>query len=338
LRITSELVHNTQVELFKTTQEVQFNREQLDRLSAPGGSVSGSKIIDLQNQDRRLKASVLAYRQELITRGLTTDQIDAAAQGRFVTEVAIAAPVRAADSRQLVAAASAGVAVPDDGRPLAYEVEDLKVHLGEQVQAGQVLCLLANHRALYVEGRAFKQEAADLERAAQQGWPVRAAFAEDEAAAWPPLDSAFQVRYLANTVDPVSRTFAFYLPLVNQSRTYERDGRTFLVWRFRPGQRVRLQVPVEEIADVFVLPAVAVVRDQAEVYAFRQNGDFFERRPVHVVFQDRDVAVIANDGSLGPGQYVARNAAATLNRILKAQTAGGGEGHGHDHHGHSHDH
>jgi hypothetical protein len=72
------------------------------------------------------------------------------------------------------------------------------------------------------------------------------------------------------------------------------------------------------------------------VFAFRQNGDFFERKPVHVVHQDRDVAVLANDGSLGPGQYVARNAAATLNRILKAQAAGGGEGHGHDHHGHSH--
>jgi membrane fusion protein, heavy metal efflux system len=179
-----------------------------------------------------------------------------------------------------------------------------------------------------------------LERAAQNGWPVRAAFAEDEAAAWPPPDRTFQIRHLANTVDPVSRTFAFYLPLANQSRTYERDGRTFLVWRFRPGQRVRLNVPVEELRDVFVLPAEAVVRDGAEVYAFRQNGDLFERKPVHLVHHDRDSAVLANDGSLGAGQYVARNAAAALNRVLKAQAADGeeGHGHGHDHHGHSHDH
>ena len=155
LRLTSELVHNTQVELFKATQEVQFNREQLDRLSAPGGSTSGARIIDLQNQDRRLTASVQAYRQELLTRGLTAEQIDAAARGRFVTEVDGGGTGPGGRARQpwprrhRRPRATAGAAP-------AYEVQELKVHLGEQVQAGQVLCLLANHRLLYVEGRAFK--------------------------------------------------------------------------------------------------------------------------------------------------------------------------------------
>jgi membrane fusion protein, heavy metal efflux system len=340
LRITSELVHNAQAELFKAAREVQFNREQLDRLSAPGGSTSPAKIIELENQDKRLKAAVQAYRAELLTRGLTAEQIDAAERGKFVTEVTVAAPAPAKEDRQLAAAAPTDARpAPDGGRPLAFEVKDLRVQLGEQVQAGQVLSLLANHQSLYVEGRAFKQEAALLERAAQQGWEVRAEFAEDEAAAWPPLDQKFQIRHLANTVDPVSRTFAFYLPLDNQSRTYQRDGRTFLAWRFRPGQRVRLKVPVEEMQDVIVLPAEAVVRDGAEVYVFRQNGDFFERKPVHVIYMDRDAAVLANDGSIGPGQFVGRNAAATLNRVLKAQAAGDeGHGHGHDHHGHSHEH
>jgi hypothetical protein len=74
------------------------------------------------------------------------------------------------------------------------------------------------------------------------------------------------------------------------------------------------------------------------VYAFRQNGDVFERKPVHLIELDRDSAVIANDGSLGPGQYVVQNAAAALQRVLKAQAAGGENGHGHDHHSHSHDH
>ena len=51
------------------------------------------------------------------------------------------------------------------GQPSVERVE-LRVHLGEQVQAGQVLTVLANHQALDIEGRGFKQEAALLERAA----------------------------------------------------------------------------------------------------------------------------------------------------------------------------
>jgi multidrug efflux pump subunit AcrA (membrane-fusion protein) len=338
LRLVSELIQNAQAELFKTTRDLEINRELLGRLTSAGGTqvVPEARLIEYQTQERRLTASILAYRQELLTRGLTPAQIDAAAGGRFVTEITVLAPAPDRGGEALVASA-AGVSAAE---PLAWEIKELRVQLGEQVQAGQVLSLLANHQALYVEGRGFKQEAALLERAAQNGWPVQAAFAEDEAAAWPPLHQTLQIRHLANTVDPVSRTFAFYLSLANQSRTYERDGRTFLVWRFRPGQRVRLKVPVEELKNVIVLPADAVVRDGAEVYAFRQNGDDFERKPVHLVEQDRDSAVLANDGSLGPGQYVARNAAAALQRILKAQATGGeeGHGHGHDHHGHSHDH
>jgi hypothetical protein len=178
-------------------------------------------LVEYQNQDRRLSAAILGYRQELLARGLTSAQIDAATAGRFVTEVAVAAPAPTPGDERLVSAA----ALSSAAEPLAWEVKELRVQLGEQVQAGQVLTLLANHQSLYVEGRGFKQEAALLERAAQNGWPVQAAFAEDEAAAWPPLGQTLRIRHLANTVDPVSRTFAFYLPLTNQSRTYERDGR-----------------------------------------------------------------------------------------------------------------
>jgi hypothetical protein len=52
-----------------------------------------------------------------------------------------------------------------------------------------------------------------------------------------------------------------------------------------------------------------------------------------VLHEDRTEVVVANDGSVGPGQFVVRNHAAALNRALKA--AAGGGGHGHDH-GHEH--
>lgn len=333
VRLLSELFQNSQSELFKATKELQLNKENLDRLKAiPEGALPQSRVIELENVDRRFKASISAYRQELLTRGLKPEQVDEVAGGKFITEISIVAPIRAEDAKEnrdpnLKLTSSTGA--PEGPRP--YEVKDLKIQLGEQVQAGSVLCSLASHQLLYIEGRAFKQEAGLLEKAAQSGWPVKAEFAE-EANGWPSVEEGLKIRHIANSVEPVSRTFGFFLSLNNQSRSYVSDGQTFLVWRFRPGQRVRLLVPIQQYEDVFVLPSDAVVREGAEVYAFRQNGDFFERKPVHLLLEDRETVLIANDGSVGPGMFVVRNAAGAINRAIKAQAGGGGGGHeGHNH-------
>ena len=152
---------------------------------------------------------------------------------------------------------------------------------------------------------------------------VTVEFAEDDPDHWPALSQAFEIRYLSNSIDTESRTFDFFIPLSNQSRVYEKSGATFVVWRFRPGQRVRLHVPVEEMSNVFVLPAAAVVREGPEAYVFQQNGDLFNRIPVQILHEDRLNIVLANDGSVLPGLYLAQNSAASLNRVLKAQAASG---------------
>jgi biotin carboxyl carrier protein len=343
LRITSELVQNTQAELFKTTRDVQLQEKTLKRLEAATGSVPEASIIEARNQLNRLEVRIQSSRQILQSCGLTPAQIDAAAEGKFVREVTVAAPPPVGNGRLISTQSSA----PDGGT--AYEVQELKVQLGEQVQAGQVLGLLANHRLLYVEGRGFKGEAPLLARSAENRWPVEAEFAEDDARVWPERKQPLTIHHLANAMDRASRTFGFFVPLANQSRAFEQDGKTYLVWRFRPGQRVRLHVRVEEIrgdpvpgpseefTGVIVLPAPAVVREGPEAYVFRANGDAFDRKPVSVLYEDRRDVVLANDGSVAPGLFVARNAAAALNRVLQAQKAGeGGHDHGHDHHGHSH--
>jgi membrane fusion protein, heavy metal efflux system len=333
VRIVSELLQNAQADLFKAAKDLQIATESLKLLrSAPPETIAGTRIIEAENHERRAKTTVDALRQQLIAHGLRSEQADAAADGKFVTELTISAPLLPGPGGQLVAADSKASSMV----PPAFEIKELKSQLGEQVAAGHVLCILANHRMLYVEGRGFKSEAGMLEKAAQAAWPVRAEFAE-EAGGWPAFDSGLTIRHLANTVDPVSRTFAFFMPLENQSRTYTRDGQTFMVWRFRPGQRVRLKVPVEQFEGVFVLSAAGVVREGPETYVFRQNGDLFERKAVRVLYEDRADVVIADDGSVGGGQFVVRNHAAALNRALKAAEGGGHEGHGHDH-GHDHGH
>ena len=195
--------------------------------------------------------------------------------------------------------------------------------MGEQVQSGAPLAVLANHYSLFIKGHAFKKEASRLAKAAKESWDVRVEFTEDTAEDWPPLEQKFQVRHLSNTTNPDSRTFDFFIPLQNQASTYQKEGRTFVVWRFRPGQRVNILVPVEEIEDVLVLPAEAVAFEGPEAFVFQQNGDLFNRISVEVIHRDRINVVLANDGSIGPGFFLAQNAAASLNRILKSQAASG---------------
>ena len=340
LRLFSEYLQNTQSELFKATREVEIVKEQYARLevTAKSGAIPEARLIELKNQLRRQNAAIQAYRQDLLTRGLQPEQIEEVTEGNFVSTIEIVAPP-ANNFRFLIddfrlpdnpnkEQPSSELSIENqkskiENPRIAYEVQELKVDLGQQVQAGQLLCLLANHHSLFLEGHAFKQEAPFLEQAATNGWPIDVEFAEDDSSHWPTLNQKFEIRHLANSIDPTSRTFDFFIPLTNQSRSYEKSGKTFIVWRYRPGQRVRLHVPVEELKDVLVLPASAVVREGPEAYVFRQNGDLFNRIAVHVLHEDRTSVVLANDGSVTPGLYLAQNGAASLNRVLKAQAASG---------------
>jgi len=322
LRLLSEYLQNAQSELFKVTREIELENEKRQRLSQIGeGAIPQVRIIEVDQQLRRLQAAVLGHRQELLARGLSPEQVAGVEAGQFVASVDVVAPPALSPP------------VPSTQPPpgtkhaplidVFYELQELKVDLGTQVQAGQLLGVLSNHSQLFIVGRAFKREASSLERAAEDQWPIRVEFADDDPGAWPPLDQEFRVHHLANMIDPESRTFDFFVPLANQSSSYVKDARTFVVWRFRPGQRARLYVPVEKLENVIVLPAAAAVREGPEAYVFRQNGDLFDRRPVQVLHEDRLNIVIANDGSVAPGWYLAQGSAESLNRVLKAQSASG---------------
>lgn len=326
LRLFSEYLQSTQKQLFSSTREAQIAQEQLARLSplADKGGISKTKIIDLENELRRQEAVIQAHRQDLLTRGLNPQQVDRVANGTFVSTVEVVAPPRVKAREKLVSIRQASFQQGKaDDVEFAFEVQELNAELGQQVQAGQLLITLANHSSLYLEGHAFKREAPYLERAAQNSWRISVEFAEDEPESWPKLEQSFEIRYLSNSIDEESRTFDFFIPLANQSRSYEKSGETFVVWRFRPGQRIRLHVPVEELTDVLVLPSAAIVREGPEAYVFQQNGDLFNRIPVQVLHEDRLNIVVANDGSVTPGLYLAQSAAASLNRVLKAQAASG---------------
>ncbi len=324
LRLVSDSLHTSQLELFKATKEIEIAEQQKQRLAglAQAGGIAGSRMIEIDNQIQRMDVNVQAYRQDLLARGLPRDRIDAAAQGAFVTEIVVRAP-----GEQALKVAEIALTAAVEGEParlpFSFELQVLKVELGQQVEAGQVLCSLADHRALLIEGRGFKKDMSNIQQAAKERFPIEVMFEVSEGADWPPLPEQLRIEHVANLIDTASRTFAFYLPLDNQWQAYTQEGRERLIWRFRPGDRVRLFVAVEKIDNVFVLPQAALVREGPEAFVFRQNGDLFDRIAVHVLHEDSTSVVIPNDGKLRKGSFIAQNAAASLNRVLKAQLASG---------------
>ncbi len=327
LRLNSESLYNSQLELYKATQDIEIEKRELERLAeaARSGAVAQTRIIDIQNDIQRLAATVRAYQQDLKARGLPSDRIDAASSGEFVTEIVVRAPDA---SEQRVAAlalnAAPGETPAPDGAassaiPFSFELHSLAVELGQQVDAGQVLCHLGDHRSLLIEGRGFKDDMPLVQQAVKKGWEVEAEFSTRAGEDWPPLPDRFPIDRVANTIDPESRTFGFHVALENQWQSYTRDGKARLLWRFRPGSQLRLRVPVEKFEKIFVVPQAALVWEGPESFVFQQDGEFFHRRPVQVLYEDRLNAVLAPDAGLRSGFYIAQSSASSLNRIMKSQ-------------------
>ncbi|EMI24290.1 efflux RND transporter periplasmic adaptor subunit [Rhodopirellula europaea] len=177
LRLFSEYLQNTQTQLFKANQETGIIQEQIDRLSGAvsTGAVSKAKMIELRADMSRQRAIIQSSRQDLLTRGLRPEQIDLVQQeGQFVSTIEVAAPPPLAGQIASIGEPNTPVQqaslITDSASPneVAYEVQELSVEMGEQVQAGQLLAKLSNHQSLYVVGHAFKREASYLEKAAAE--------------------------------------------------------------------------------------------------------------------------------------------------------------------------
>lgn len=138
LRLLSESLHLTQTELFKTSQDIKLAQNQRKRLVDAGAGIAAARIVEVDNQITRLKVAAKAYRQELLNRGLSPDDISAVAEGKFVRTIPVVAPPPRSGPGPMPVALKSKSA-PLSGSPQTYEVQELKVELGQQVQAGQTL-------------------------------------------------------------------------------------------------------------------------------------------------------------------------------------------------------
>ena len=319
LRLTHEELVQAQADLLRTTTEVDVVRREIARLEGigPEGLIATKTILERRYELQKLEAVQLAQRQALLLHGLAESQVDDIIRTRtLLGTVTVRGPAAAAL----------------DGGSGTLVVQELAVERGQHVTAGDTLAVLVDHGALLVEGEAFEQDVAAITEAAATGRPI-AALVEGQAGPAQAIDG-LRIAYVADRVAAESRTLHFYVTLPNETVGQPRvEGPSrFVTWRYKPGQRMQLKVPVEKWTERIVLPAAAVAQDGVENYVFRANGDHFEREPVHVEHRDPQWVVVANDGAVFPGDRIAMSAAQQLQLAVKNKSGGGIDPHA----GHSH--
>jgi len=369
LRITAEELVSTQTDLLKSVGDLDVENREIARLTkvSESGAVSQKTLLERQYAKEKLEVLMNVQREALRLHGLSDRQIDdIATKRRLLRDLQIVAPSVDAHGAEELKLSRGGYTpasfiqqdnVPQDNVPqesvkqdsAAQDAEhnpaastsetsaplmlqEVLVHKGETVAAGTTLAVLADYSELYIEGRAFEQDAEMLSKCAELGWKVAASF--DKPGHESTRIENLDLIYSASEIDPESRSLSFFVRLPNEvsRETPSPNGQTFLDWKYRPGRRLQLLVPVEEWVDQIVLPVEAIAREGAESFVFQQNGDHFDRVAVQVTYRDATNVVLKSDGSIFPGDVVAQRGAHQMQMALKNKSGGGADPHaGHNH-------
>ncbi|MEZ6066186.1 MAG: efflux RND transporter periplasmic adaptor subunit [Planctomycetaceae bacterium] len=363
LRITAAELVATQTELLKSVGELDVENREIARLKeVTSGAVPQRALLERQYAKDKIEVLISAQKEALRLQGISERQIEEIVQERrLLRDLRIVAPSpdeHSHDELELVKhaivpavyahpSAVAETTESQAGRGEGREphhlsstvdqeapliLQDVLVHKGDTVAAGARLAVIDNLNELYIEGRAFEQDADLLTHAAAKGWQVTAVF--ERAGGQVETVEGLEFLYSASEIDPDSRTLRFYVRLPNQisRRVPSPNGHEFVEWKYRPGQRLQLRVPVEEWEQQIVLPVDAVAQEGVEAFVFLQNGGHFDRKAVQVVYRDQDSVVIKNDGTLFAGDVVAMRGAHQMQMALKNKSGGGVDPHaGHNH-------
>lgn len=355
LRLTHEDLVTLQTEYLQTLGKLDVELKEIERLTqvSSAGAVSPKTLLEREYNRDILRSNLDAQRESLRLHGIGPQQllyIDR--ERKLLTEVTILTPSSGARKQSDVLLS--GFNTTDDHRTdLATTkfvsqgvknseivsgstenpiiLQSLQAQVGQLVNAGDVLGVFADYSLLLVKGQAFETDLKSLTAAKQRNWDVEVQLLDNSSSE---SVGSLPIKWIDSEIDPQTRTVPFYCELPNSANEYKHTGESssFLEWRFRPGQRIQIQVPIEVWSEQFVLPIDAVTRDGLSSYVFIQNGDSFTRVEVHEKFRNTTNVVIENDGSVFPGDVVALRGAHQLNLAIKNSSGGGIDPHaGHNH-------
>ena len=324
LRLTHEELVQAQGDFLRVAEELDVIEREIKRLEkiAVDGGIPGRQVLERQYEQQNKQAVLRAQKQALLLHGLSDVQVQEILTKRtLLRDLTVTVPEESGTN-----------SADKPSATTTYEIKSLKISRGQSVNAGEALAVLTDHAELFIEGNAFDKDVASINRAIENGATVRATIESEDAK--PEVISGLKILYVSGDIDPETRTFHFYAKLPNAllRDVTSDDNHRFISWRYKPGQRVQLTVPVEQWKERIVLPVDAVAQDGVETYVFLPNGDHFDRHPVHVEYRDRLSVVIANDGSVFPGDAVVVVGAQQMQLALKNKSGGAIDPHaGHNH-------
>ncbi len=353
VRLTYEDLVETQTDYLKTISELEVENREIQRLeqATQSGAVSGKLLLERRYAKEKLEAFAKSQKEALRMHGLSDRQVEEiGSNGKLLRDLQIVAPEVDTHehheelrlSQFLIKTVAFDPSLPPGTAPPASKsehghaqtplvVDDLRVHKGQAINAGEMLCSLSDYSQLFIEGKAFENDIGAIAETANRGWSVDAVVSD---ATGNEFIRGLKLVFVANSIDPESRTLSLFVELPNEvMRDVTNDeGQRFLSWKYRLGQRLEIRVPVEQWEDQIVVPVDAVAKEGADWFVFQQNGKVFTRVPVHVRYRDQNTVVIANDGSIFPGDVVAQKAAHQMQMAMKNKSGGAVDPHaGHNH-------
>ncbi|VAX39788.1 Probable Co/Zn/Cd efflux system membrane fusion protein, partial [hydrothermal vent metagenome] len=341
IRLTHEDMVQAQTSFLKTLGAIDVEVKEIKRLKSVGvGIVAGKVLLEREYAKQKLNVDIEAQREALYLHGFSEKQVNYIVNKRKLLRThQIFAPTTHERSGKSHAFGDIKLSTPtgEENRNLSksshsFIVQKLNVSQGDFVSAGDTLCILADYRELYIQGRAFEYDANELAKAYKNKWKVEAVLEDRDKKK--KVIKNLSIAYLDNQIETDSRALHFYVDLPNKKTgDAVSNGHRFLTWKFKPGQRLQLRIPVQKWENKFVLPVEAVARAGAEHYIFAENGDHFDRKPVQVIYKDQLWAVIeSNDGSVFEGKMIAMTGAHQMQTALKNKAGGGVDPHsGHNH-------
>ncbi|MHC4954319.1 MAG: hypothetical protein ACYTGZ_10545 [Planctomycetota bacterium] len=292
-------------------------------------------ILDTLPEADRTKPWAIAAIGELSAAGLATKQLLAAMkevpalrrrfveasslmlQGHSVAKVKLLAGHGALDPEVVLRA-------PDGAAD--WDVTDTPVSIGERVEVGQPVVVLHDPRIMWLQLEPAGAELGPVARAFKKGAMLRARPLVPDAG---PVLTGLQIDRF-ETLGAKAHRGALGIIRAENTAVMGPGGRS-RSWKLRVGLRYLVEVPVQVLPQRFVLPAEAVTDDGPERVVYVEDGKTFAVRPVHVEYEDEDVAVIANDGSLFPGDPVVTKGAFALGLALQSGSGAVDPHAGHDH-------
>lgn len=332
LRLTHQDLVKTQEQFLAQLGQLDVEEKEIARLTevAKSGAIAGKTLITRKYERDKLIASVEAAKQAILLHGLSEGQISQIQRTRkLIREVVVTAPHIHADSSlhfddfsSEPGSQKIPTLRPDFSQPLSSTdrtpakfastvqpaphpqhvdanllVTALEISRGQAVEAGKTLAELSDYETLLIEGHAFQSDGLALRNAAQSQTKVQAIL--DSSSSQADILDGLKVTYIGNEVGKDTRALPFYLELPNEiERSEKRDDATYVSWKFKPGQRLRIRLPVTEIEDVYVVPIEAVVDEGVNHYVFLDHGVHADRVNVHIVARDNRQVAIANDGQI----------------------------------------